>query len=109
MEVYKVITTCIILYFVLLGVLLVAALLRRIGWRWFLVAAVPVSVSIGVLCLGFLLLSLMAASDRRTRVEPGQIKPTGLPTRAYLPNPRLADWSVDPRLYDFTSRLRRLW
>ncbi len=103
------IMTCIILYFVLLGVLLIAAFLRRIGWRWLLIAAIPLFVAIGIVCLSFLLLSLMAAGDRRTRVEPRQIKLTGLPWRSYLANPKLGDFSVDPKLHDFTSRLKRLW
>ena len=103
------IMTSIILYLALLGVLLIAALLRRIGWLWLLTAAIPLFVAIGVVCLGFLLLSLMAAGDRKTGVEPRQIKLTGLPWRSYLANPKLADFSVDPRLYDFTRRLRRLW
>ena len=103
------ITTSIILYLVLLFGLLIACLLRRVGWRWFLLASMPVFIVIGIVCLSFLLLSLMAAGDRRTRVEPREIRPTGLPWRSYLANPKLGDFSVDPRLYDFTSRLRRLW
>jgi len=102
------IIACVTLYFVLLLGLLVACLLRRIGWRWLLAAAIPLFVTAAVMCLGVLLVALLGRGGRNQGIHAQEGRATGLPWRRLLANPRVGDASTDSRLWTDSRWARRL-
>jgi len=59
------ISLCFVLYLALLAGVFTAALFRRVRWRWFLVASIPILLLIGVICLSLLTAMLRAGGERR--------------------------------------------
>ena len=80
-EVREMIIAGVVAYFVLLLVLLVACLLRRVGWRWLLAAATPLFVAAGVVCLGLLSVALLGRGGKDARIGTRDGRATGLPWR----------------------------
>jgi len=107
-EMQGMITACVVLYLVLLLGLLVACLLRRIGWRWLLAAAIPLFVAAAVVCLGVLLVALLSRGKGRERVESRERPATELPWRYHVASAGRSDGSADSSQYGLRSRLREL-
>lgn len=85
----------------LVVLLLVLCTLRILRWRWFWVVLTPLMVIVT-------LVGLVIASDAQIRTEPRGINiKAALPMRFYLASPKLSDFSVPRKLYDFTSGFRR--
>ncbi len=74
-------TAGVVAYFVLLVGLLVACLLRRVGWRWLLAAVTPVFVAAGVVCLVLLSVALLSRGGSNARIGAREGTSTRLPWR----------------------------
>lgn len=87
---FHVIFWLIVVYLILLTAGFLLTVVGIVDWKYFTIFAMP------FLLVVFLLSLLIIVSSRRSV----NVKP-------YLPNSRLGNWDVDPRLYDFRIRKPR--
>jgi len=83
-----------IVWAALFVVFLVLAALKKVSWWWLGILSIPL-----VAIFFFMAIFLVLALRNPPKIDPSK-------TRLYVP--KMGGFKVDPKMYDFTSRLRKL-